>query len=351
MSKKYIKYLSSFIIGTGLLFSLNFVVKATQNEAAPEKVKITPADKEKVVVKIGDKTITAGELENKLNNIVPFVRKRYVSDEGKREYLEQLVNQEVLAMEAKAQDFDEKESVKNAVRTTMIYRQKKLAVNNRIKKENITEKEIKEYYDKHINEYQRPERRRVNILVVKDKKKAEKLKKEITAKKLNLRTFHKMVKKHSIDEKSKKRAGMLQFFDKDSKKIEKSIIAQAFNMKKTGEIAGPVKTSKGFTLIRLSGISPTVNKSLEEVNDLIVERILRKKRSKELKNYLEELRKNAEIKIIEENLDLVKINNNHKPLGGKNFHSPGKQSRHKQRRVPPSLRKKLKNKMTGKTKK
>nr|MDA3863918.1 peptidylprolyl isomerase [Deltaproteobacteria bacterium] len=259
MFKKYIKYLSSFIIGTGVLFSLNLVVQATQDKAAPEKVKITPADKEKAVVKIGDKTITVGELETKLNNIVPFVRKRYVSNEGKREYMEQLVNQEVLAMEANAQEFDKKESVKNAVRTTMIYRQKKLAVNNRVKKENITEKGIKNYYDKHINEYQRPERRRVNILVVKDKKKADELKKEITAKKLNLRTFHKLVKKHSIDEKSKKRAGMLQFFDKNSKNIEKSIIAQPFIMKNTGDIAGPVKTSKGFTLIRLSGISPAVN--------------------------------------------------------------------------------------------
>src|SRR3954471_4812152 len=56
-----------------------------------------------VVAKIGSETITAAEFKKRLDETSPFLRARYNTVERKKEFLESLIRNELLAQEAERQ--------------------------------------------------------------------------------------------------------------------------------------------------------------------------------------------------------------------------------------------------------
>ncbi len=326
------------------MFTLSLVVQAAQKVAAGKPATaVAPKgkDKAKVIAKIGNLSITVQDLENRINKQIPFIRKRYTDKKNMEQFIENVVDSEVLAMEAKSKGFDKNPQVLKALRKVMIHRQRQKILEERVKLSSITTDEVKAYYDKHLVEFKRPERRRAAIIVVKTKPEAEKLLKDVQEAKGNLRKFQKLVKKNSIDGDTKKRGGLLPFFDKTSKTVEKPIVDATYAMKKAGEISPIVPVKAGFAIIRLSGISPQVDKSMEQVTMLIKKRLLKDKQQKAFKAYIDELKAKAKITVDEAKLDLVKIDVSRGRMGS-GFHRPGQRMPRMPRRGimrgPASLR-------------
>ena len=323
---------ASFLMAGG------YMVRAAEQAASPDsspasaQTEVTPGgtsagntgDKAKPLATIGDRIITVGDLEQRINQQIPFVRKRYTSEDEKKKFLEATVDFEVLAMEARKQGLDKNPEVIEAAKRVMIHRQRQLVIESRITLDQITDEEVKDYYEKHLVEFQRPERRRVGIVVVADEEKAKQLRAEIDKSTGDLRAFQEIVKNNSIDEETKNRSGLLPFFEKDDKNIEKAIVDATFAMTKAGDIAGPIKVTKGWAVLRMSGISPAVDKKIDEVKDQLKRRILTDRQQKEFQKYIEELRAKANIKIYKDKLALIKVDTSTQQLGpGSNFGLPG----------------------------
>src|SRR5690349_3899171 len=73
-----------------------------------------------VVAKVGDETITADEVRQRLNETSPFLRARYNTLDRKKEFLENLIRNELLAQEAVRQGYDKSPAVKEQMKRAMI---------------------------------------------------------------------------------------------------------------------------------------------------------------------------------------------------------------------------------------
>jgi len=253
--------------------------------------------------------ITVGEFQERINRQSPYIRARYTSVEQRREYLDNLIQFEVLAQEAQERGLDKDADVVRTMKQVMIQKLMKQQFENAIKPEDITDDEMKKFYDDHADEYNKPEQVRASAIVVKDAKKAAKVASEATsdAGKTN-KGFRELVAKYSTDEATKQRGGDLRYFAADSQELPKPVVDAAFGIVKTGDVVGPIDGGNGtFYVLKQTGRRKALSKPFESVKRQIQNRIYRDKRTTAQKDFIEGLRKGATIEIKEDALNKVQI--------------------------------------------
>ncbi|TMA17698.1 MAG: peptidylprolyl isomerase [Deltaproteobacteria bacterium] len=252
-----------------------------------------------VIAKVGNDSITADEFKKRLDETSPFLRARYNTIERKKEFLESLIRNELLAQEAERQGLDKSPAVREQVKRAMI-------------------QELKKFYDAHLDDFVKPERARVyHILVAakdaKDKaqakKKAEALLKDINerTRKGEVNAFQAVAQKDSQDPTSAPMGGDLRFVSKDelTKSYSAELANAAFDLKNPGDVAGPIETPAGAELVKLQVKTPTVNRSFEESKEGIRGRMARERRSKDYDDFVKKLRDNGNVSIDEGELAKV----------------------------------------------
>jgi peptidyl-prolyl cis-trans isomerase C len=135
-----------------------------------------PADQAaKIVAKVGDRTLTLGDFARALDRMDPFDRLRYQTKERRRELLNEMIDVELLAQEAKRRGLDQRPEVQDALR--QLYRDALLQkVRDTLPPPaGIPAEEVKAYYDANAERYNEPERRRVSAIIMTNKAEAEKV--------------------------------------------------------------------------------------------------------------------------------------------------------------------------------
>lgn len=152
-------------------------------------------------------------------------------------------------------------------------------------KEEKNVKLAKSLFENMKSEFNKPAQLKAShILIPAQDKEGEKKIKAIR-KKVNARNFAEMARKESKGPSAKK-GGDLGWFEKGSMVPEFEKVA--FDLKK-GEISRPVKTQFGWHIILLEDKKPGVNKSFEDVKDIVVKRHLQKAKREELKAFNDKL--------------------------------------------------------------
>jgi foldase protein PrsA len=162
----------------------------------------------------------------------------------------------------------------------------------------VTDKEVRDYYNKNPQLYSQPETREVRHILVKKKPLADSIYKQLCGDAspcLNAKVdFAALAKKHSTDPGTKSQGGKLTVvrgqtvpeFDK-----------KAFELKKD-EISKPVKTQYGFHVIQaLSAIKPKKTTPFAQVKAAIKQQLLSQKQSESQRKFLDDLKKEYEGKI------------------------------------------------------
>ena len=282
--------------------------KATQKDSGQqEDCKIPEKDRKAVLAKVGKAVITVGSFADEINKKSPYLRARYATMEKRKDLLKSMVRRELLAAEAEKRGFSKDPDVQRSMKQVMIQKMLNKVFEDRIKKVGIPEEEMKKFYQDHFKEYNKPEQVRVSHIVVKDKATADKVLGEAQKKGRNMRVWRQLVRKHTIDKKTKVRGGDLRYFPKDTKKVDPAIVAAAFKMEKPGSIGGPIKTKMGFHIVRLTHRRKAFKRTFEEVKDQIKQRILRRKRSQVIKDFVKELRNKAKINVKDDELKTLKV--------------------------------------------
>src|SRR4051812_6771139 len=114
-----------------------------------------------VVAEVGSETITADEVKQRLNEPSPFLRARYNTLERKKEFLENLVRNELLAQEARKQGYDKSPAVQEQMKRAMIQELIKHQLDEKLTGADIADAELKKFYDAHQDDFVKPERARV----------------------------------------------------------------------------------------------------------------------------------------------------------------------------------------------
>src|SRR3954468_1293553 len=263
-----------------------------------------------VVAKVGNETITAAEFKKRLDETSPFLRARYNTVERKKEFLESLIRNELLAQEAERQGLDKSPAVREQMKRAMIQELIKKQLDEKLSGNDIPESELKGFYDAHIEDFVKPERARVyHILVAatdaKDKaqarKKAETMLKDITerTKKGEVNAFQAVAMKESQDKTSAPMGGDLRFVSKDelTKSYSAELANAAFDLKGPGDVAGPIETPAGFEIVKMQVKTPSVNRSFDESKEGIRGRMARERRSKDYDDFIKKLREDGKVSI------------------------------------------------------
>jgi peptidyl-prolyl cis-trans isomerase C len=237
------------------------------------------------------------------------VRARYTTNEKKKEFLDSLIRFEVMANEAERRGFDKDPEVLRVMKQQMISKFLQKDFESKLKVEDVPDADVEKYYKEHPAEFNQKDEVRVSEVAVKEKGKADKayaeakaLPKAVLPATPEQKQFKDIVNKYSEDDDAKQRGGDLGFFDKESTRYPKAVIEAAFKLTEVGDVAPPIKTEKGWTVIRLTQKRPGFNRPLAEVKRQIQQRLFRDTRTKAMDNFVADLKKKSAIEINEDNL-------------------------------------------------
>ena len=293
--------------------------KVAASVSGPTKHGLTAEQAREPLVIIGDTRVTVGDFAEQLADKSPYLRARYASPERRRELLEELVKFELLAKEAKRQGLDKSDEVVRTKRQLMVQQMLKAEFEDKVKLSDITEAEIKAYYDAHPDEFHKPEQVRASVIVVKDEARAKKLLKQVLEAESQSpddgqALFRKLASELTDDRALRERAGDLQFFSRPAERHEgepvvpDAVAEAAFKLDKIGDVASElVKTPAGFQIVKLTGKRKELARTLDQTRRTIQHKLWRERREAAVEAFVKSLRDKAEVQENWALLEQVKI--------------------------------------------
>lgn len=236
----------------------------------------------KVLANVNGKEITDRDVYVFLNQLNPQIAAQFRTPEGVKKIADELVNQELLYLDAIENSLDKEETFKIELEKVKANVLKQYAMNKLILDINSTEEEITEFYNEHREHFQTPEKVKASHILVKEEEEAKEISNEI---KEGL-SFEEAAAKYSICP-SKEKGGDLGEFGRGQMVPEFEEVAFIIE---EGKVSQPVKTEFGYHLIKVidkkeAGISP-----LEEVKDQITQQVIAMKQQERYLNKTEELK-------------------------------------------------------------
>lgn len=215
----------------------------------------------KVVAKVNGKEITQQDAFKFLNEIDPQIAREFNTPEGVQKVIEELINQELIYLDAKENNIDEEEEYKELLEESKIALLKSYALKKLISGVNPSEEELKKYYEEHKEHFKNPASRVASHILVESKEKADDIFKEIE----EGLSFEEAASKYSTCP-SKENGGSLGEFTRGQ--LVPEFENHAFSME-IGEMSKPVKSQFGYHIIRLEGKKEETEKSFEEVKEKV----------------------------------------------------------------------------------
>lgn len=244
----------------------------------------------KVVAKVNGKDIDQDDVLRFLNEVGPQVAMQFQSPEGIQKVIEELVNQELLYLDAIENRLDEDQDFKNMLEKTKNTLLKSYALNKLISAEEVGEEEAKKYYDEHTEYYKKKESLIASHILVDREEKAEDIIDEIE----KGLSFEEAARKYSSCP-SKDVGGALGEFTRGQMVPE--FEEAAFKMGEK-EISKPIKTQFGYHIIKLTERKPGGQMAFEEVKDQVSEQVLRLKQQDKYLGKIEELKGKYPVELV-----------------------------------------------------
>ena len=221
-----------------------------------------------VLAKVGGEAITESDLQS-LGEINPRLKPRLDNPAGKQKILENFVEQTLFYREATRRRLDRSDAVRKKLE---LY--KKIIIAQAALDDEL-DKQVKEYYDNHKDEFERvkishllirtvpaekpqdPKKKgaRIEAKLKRTDEEAQKLVQKLQERLTKGEDFGKVASEVSEDETTKKSQGDLGYVTIHDKRLERfgwlPLAEQAFGLKEN-EVSGVVKTKDGFHLVKVT---------------------------------------------------------------------------------------------------
>ncbi|MBI5574015.1 MAG: peptidylprolyl isomerase [Elusimicrobia bacterium] len=254
----------------------------------------------KILAQVGSEKITVEEFEKTVEN-APYTLQEYLSTEiGRKQYLDAMLKEKTILVAAKSQGIQKRPAVKKQLleiekRLKDNYEKlKNEIIMNELLKEKVVlgDSEVKDYYEKHKEEFEKPTEIKVShILLPTDedaKKIMERLKKG--------EDFAKLAKENSTDKTTAVKGGDLGFFGR--RQYVKEFEEAAFNLKKIGDISDIIKTPLGYHIIKLTDRKQLKPQKLDDVETEIKQVLQKEKLDKWLNEISKKYKANVNYELL-----------------------------------------------------
>jgi peptidyl-prolyl cis-trans isomerase C len=263
---------------------------------------LSPAEiarRKAVVVRVGTKEVTAGEVEDRLAAIPRFqlTTMGATADEIRRKFIDEVIVPEVLvSMAAAKEHVDQDVVVANNVKRAEANAAMRVGKTQVAPISSITSDEVRAFYSENKARFDTPTRygiwrilcaKREDALAVLDAAKAN----------LTIDNFAKLARERSIDKATNMRAGNLGFVDADGVSNEAGLkvdpaIAKAAAVVHDGQLVPqPVAEGSSWAVIWHKGTVPAAHRTPEEAAPQIREMIYRQRMDAAVSAMIEELRR------------------------------------------------------------
>jgi peptidyl-prolyl cis-trans isomerase C len=282
----------------GVLVALA-ALSATRGSTRAAMDEAEKARRAAVVAKIGDKTVTAGELEDRLSAIPRFQLAGFgaTPDAVRKKFLEDVILPEVLlakgAEDAKLGTDDpvtEHQLLRALSNATLHATREKLG-----RAQDISMDDVKTYYDANRSHYDTPERIAIWRILCRSREEGvavlEAARKDATPQK-----FMELARDHSIDKATNMRGGNLGFLAPDGTSNEAGlkadpVLVKAAQALKDGElVAAPVPEGPYFAVVWRRGTVSPVLRTVDDVKEQIRDTLFKQRIEEANKKLLDELR-------------------------------------------------------------
>jgi parvulin-like peptidyl-prolyl isomerase len=266
----------------------------TMENPAPKTMPVVPSDR--VVVKVGDLTITAAQFDQ-IIDVLPEQYRSVARGSGRKQFADNLVHIAVMAQEGKRRKLDES----SAYRTQSMFEDTNLLANMTFeelgKNVKLDEADVRKYYEAHKSEFEQVHARHILIRMQGSQVAVKPGQKDLTeaealAKAQDLRKriqagedFAQLARQESDDTGSGAKGGDLGFFHRGQ--MVPSFEQAAFALQ-PGELSEPVKSPFGYHVIK---VEAKESKSFEEERPDLERRM----RPEQAQKTLEELQKKAQV--------------------------------------------------------
>lgn len=246
----------------------------------------------KVMAKVNDIEITQGDIQAFLHSLGQQTAMQIQSQpDGLERIVYELVNQNLMYLEAKDKNLEEDEAFKsdleNAKKNLLI----QYSVNKFLKAITVTDEEVKEYFEANQEQFKKPEAMTASHILVEDEDLANEILKNIK----NGQSFEDAAKEHSTCP-SKDRGGDLGEFTRGSMVPEFEDAAFASDL---GLVDQAVKTEFGYHIIKVVEKNEAQTPDFEEVKEQVKQTMIQ---SKQQEAYMEKTNELKEKYTVEVNL-------------------------------------------------
>lgn len=237
----------------------------------------------KVLATVGEKEITNLDIENALKTLDPYQAMHFNNEEGKKQLLQDLVNQELFFIEAKEENLDSDERFKAEMKKIEENVLKQYAINKVLSSVSLTEEDKKAFFEANKASFNKPETASAKHILVDDEEKANDILAKINAGEVS---FEDAAAQHSSCP-SKDAGGDLGNFSKGQMvpEFEEAV----FSMNK-GELRGPVKTQFGYHIIKLDDLQKGGESTYEDVEAEIEKTLMYQKQNEVYTNKINDLK-------------------------------------------------------------
>ncbi|HZK00847.1 MAG TPA: peptidylprolyl isomerase [Tissierellaceae bacterium] len=236
----------------------------------------------KVVAVVNGKEISQNDVLKFLNDLGPQVAMQFQSPDGIQRVIDEMINQELLYLDAINNGLDEDQDFIEILEETKVAVLKSYALNKLISQEDASLEELKDFYESHKTHYNKDETLLASHILIDELDKAESIIQELN----EGLSFEEAAKKYSSCP-SKDVGGNLGEFGRGQMVPE--FEEAAFNMEE-GSISDPVKTQFGYHIIKLAERKPEGSKTFEQVRDEVYKQVIGLKQQNKYLDKVNELK-------------------------------------------------------------
>ncbi len=244
-----------------------------------------------VLVRVGREAITVADVQRRIDALPEQFRANYSTPEGRQQLLERMVEEKVWLSEATRSGVASRPAVKDQI----VQQQRELIIRTYLNELMATsaapsDSEANVYYEDHKSDYRVPAT--VTLRHIQTRNEAEA--KRVKAMALKSTDWAGLAKKYSADTLSRSSGGSLGTVTRDgvfaSIGTQPALAESAFAMKE-GQVGGPVKTDRGWHVLKVESKKDESFRPFEQVKPVILRQLSSQRSQDFYKTRLEQARK------------------------------------------------------------
>lgn len=240
-------------------------------------------DNTNILAVVGNREIKKSDVETLLNTLNPQTAAQFRSEEGTKNLVRELINQELFYLDAIDKGMDKEEAYLAELEKAKIGILKQYALNKLFCDITITEKEAHNFFNTNKDHFGGDASVKASHILVDTKEEAFEIKCEIA----DGLTFEEAAQKHSKCPSSAQ-GGDLGFFSRGMMVPEFEDVSFSMNI---GDVSEPVKTQFGYHLIKLVDKKDEAPQSFDAMKDQIVSQLVQEKQQEMYLGQIEQLKK------------------------------------------------------------